>query len=157
MTRLYGRSVVGERVYDSKPKNVGKNLTIIGAISLSGVVASMTLEGGVKEEVYFAYIEQVLLPELEPGKIVFMDNLSSHKSEKIEKLIESKGAKMRFLPRYSPDLNPIELCWSKLKSFLRSKKARTKEFLEKYISEGLELITNANCKGWFEHCGYNAN
>lgn len=156
-TRLYGRTKVGDRVHDSKPKNEGKNLTLIGAISLTGVLASMTVEGGVKKEVFYAYIEQVLLPELEFGKIVLMDNLSSHKSILIEELIKSKGAKLIYLPRYSPDLNPIELCWSKVKAYLRLKKARTKELLETSIAQALELVTGENCQGWFGHCGYNAN
>lgn len=154
MTRNYARSEKGERANSVKPVSRGKLLTLIGAVSLEGIIASMTVEGGTKKETFMTYVSDVLVPELKPGNVVVMDNLSAHKSEIVKELIESAGAKLLYLPRYSPDLSPIELCWSKLKSYLRKKAPRDTEHLQQFISEALELITPDNIKSYYSHCGY---
>jgi transposase len=154
MTRAYGRAEKGLRANSVKPVSKGKLLTLIGAVSLEGMIASMTVEGGTKKETFITYISDVLVPELKPGNVVIMDNLSAHKSEEVKELIESTGARLLYLPRYSPDLSPIELCWSKLKSYLKKKAPRNSELLQQFIKEALELITLDNIKSWFSHCGY---
>lgn len=154
MNRNYGRAKKGKRALGTNPVSKGKLLTLIGAISLNGMMGCMTFEGGTKKEIFITYIKDVLSPDLREGNIVIMDNLSAHKSNEIREIIESKGAFLVYLPRYSPDLNPIELCWSKLKSYLKKQKARDYESLQVYIREALELISIDNIKGWFSHCGY---
>lgn len=154
MARTYARGEKGERAHSVKPVSKGKLLTLIGAVSLDGMIASMTVEGGTKKETFITYISDVLVPELKPGNVVIMDNLSAHKSDTIKELIESVGAKLLYLPRYSPDLSPIELCWSKLKSYLKKKAPRNNELLQLYIKEALELITIDNIKSYFYHCSY---
>lgn len=154
MTRTYARSEKGKRANSVKPVSKGKLLTLIGAVSLEGMIASMTVEGGTKKETFITYLSEILIPELKPGNVVIMDNLSAHKSDRVKELIESVGAKLLYLPRYSPDLSPIELCWSKLKSYLKKKAARNIELLQQFISEALELITLDNIKSYYSHCGY---
>lgn len=154
MTRLYGRAAPGERVIDSVPKNYGENISMLACLSVSGIVAPMTIDGAVDGLVFKAYVEQVLCPTLCEGDVVVMDNLSAHKVAGVRELIESRGAKLVFLPPYSPDMNPIEKCWSKLKTYLRAAKARTRETLEKALAEALRLITKEDAAGWFASCGY---
>jgi hypothetical protein len=153
MTRLYGRGKVGERVVMDSPRNKGKNTSVLGALSLDGLIASMTVIGSTNTKVFETYIEKILLPQLWPGAIVLMDNLSVHKGKKIKELISSVGAKLVFLPAYSPDLSPIELCWSKFKEFLRSREPRTQEELDRTITEAIAQITEDDIFGWFAHCG----
>ncbi|MGK7922678.1 MAG: transposase [Trichodesmium sp.] len=136
-TRLYGRGKVGERVVSNPPRNKGKNTSVLGGLSLDGLIASTTVIGSTNKNVFETYIKQILVPQLWPGAIVLMDNLSIHKGSRIQELISSTGAKLMFLPAYSPDLSPIELCWSKFKEFLRSRQARTHEQLDQVISEAL--------------------
>lgn len=154
MTPRYGRASPGERVNESTPLNYGENITMLAAISLSGIDAPMTIEGAVDGLVFKTYVEQVLAPTLEPGDVVVMDNLGAHKVAGVIDAIEARGAKAIFLPPYSPDLNPIEKCWSKIKTYLRSAKARTREALEKALKEALVLITPNDAAGWFASCGY---
>ena len=154
MTRLYGRARPGERVNEAAPLNYGENITMLAAISLSGVDAPMTIEGAVDGLVFRAYVEQVLAPTLAKGDIVVMDNLGAHKVAGVTEAIKARGAQVIFLPPYSPDLNPIEKCWSKIKTYLRSAKARTREALEKALKEALLLITPSDASGWFASSGY---
>lgn len=154
MTRLYGRARPGERVNEATPLNYGENITMLAAISLSGIDAPMTIEGAVDGLVFKTYVEQVLAPTLIPGDIVVMDNLGAHKVSGVAETIEAKGASVIFLPPYSPDLNPIEKCWSKIKTYLRKAKARTREALEKALKEALLLISPKDAAGWFASCGY---
>ena len=154
LTRLYARSPKGERAYGSAPKNWGENVTIIGALSSQGMLASMYLPGSCDRNVFLTFVENVLLPELWPGAVVVLDNLSVHHCPRVEALLASKGARLIYLPPYSPDLNPIEKAWSKLKAFLREKAARTHQALGKAIAEGLDRITAQDAQGWFAHCGY---
>jgi transposase len=152
MTRLYARSEKGGRIYEAMPDSRWKILTIIGAMSLRGMIATMTIEEATDGDIFRAYVEKVLCPALQTGDVVVMDNLSSHKVSGVQEMIEKAGAEVLYLPPYSPDLNPIEKAWSKLKKILRDAKARTKEALEKAIAEALKLITADNALTWFKHC-----
>ena len=154
MTRLYGRAPRGERVAGTIPQNYGANVTMLAALGRHGVEAVMTIEGATDAEVFRAYVDQVLRPTLRPGDIVIMDHLRAHKAAGICEAIEQAGAQVLYLPPYSPELSPIELCWSKLKMALRTAKARTREALERAIVQALATITVADAHSWFHHCGY---
>jgi transposase len=149
MTRLYARCAGGRRIHESTPDGRWKILTILGAISTRGMIATMTIEAATDREIFLAYLDHVLCPQLRPGDVVVMDNLSSHKVAGVRERIEATGAQLLYLPPYSPDLNPIEKAWSKLKQGLRSVKARTKEALDKAIAELLPQISPENAQAWF--------
>lgn len=157
MTRLYGRAPRGERAVGSVPINYGENLTIIGAIGTGGLDALMTVDGATDGDVFRVYVGEVLCPTLRPGDIVVMDNLGAHKASGIREAIEGKGAKLLYLPPYSPDLSPIERCWSKIKAALRAKGARTRRALERAIRQAISTITESDALAWFAHCGYQLN
>ncbi len=140
MTRHYGRGENGVRVYDERPGNKGKNITLIGAMSDEGLIATMTFLGSLNPASFLVFIEQLLLPQLWMGAIIVMDNLPVHYANAAKSLIESVGAKIKFLPPYSPDLSPIELCWSKLKEILRSAKTRTFDALDVAITMAVNAI-----------------
>jgi len=127
-------------------------MTILGAMSLSGMIATMTIEEPTDADIFLAFIEQVLCPALRPGDLVVMDNLSSHKVPAVRQLLENAGAELLYLPPYSPDLNPIEKAWAKLKQLLRAAQARTSQALEQAIADALKLITPDNAKAWFRLC-----
>ena len=154
MTRLYARSPGGQRIHEGTPGGHWKIMTILGAMSLRGMIATMTIEAATDAEIFLAYVEQVLCPVLRPGDVVVMDNLSSHKVDGVCKLIEKAGAEVLYLPPYSPDLNPIEKAWSKLKQLLRAARARTQEALDQAIAEALRLISPDNARAWFRHSQY---
>lgn len=153
MTRLFARALPGERAVDAVPRNHGTNISLIGALSLDGLIASMTLKGSVDTSVFLSYVCDVLSPQLWVGAIVVMDNLKVHHAYSVCQAIEAVGARVVFLPPYSPDLSPIELCWSKLKQFLRSKAARTDQALDQAMTEAVQFITEDDAIGWFNHCG----
>ena len=150
MDRLRSRAPRGERAYGRVPKNRGKNLTLIASMSLSGMGKSMCLEGATDAKAFEAYVEHFLAPSLSKGQVVVMDNLGAHRPKRIRELIEARGAELVFVPSYSPDLNPIEQAFSKIKNVLRKLGARTHEAME----EALFKVTAADAAGWFEHCGY---
>lgn len=154
MTRLYGRAARGARVFDSVPQNYGENITMLACLSETGLSAPMTVAGAVDGLVFRAYVEHVLAPTLSPGDIVIMDNLGAHKVKGIREAVEARGAQVIYLPPYSPDLNPIEKCWSKIKTYLRAAKARTRQALEQALKEALLLVTEKDAQGWFASCGY---
>lgn len=154
MTRLFGRAVRGQRVPDAVPKNYGSNVTILGCLSCQGIDAVMTIGGPTDTPVFLAYVTQVLVPTLMPGDVVVMDNLGAHKVKGVREAIEAAGATLLYLPPYSPDWSPIEPCWSKLKTFLRAAKARTREALDEALTNAIRMITAADARGWFAHCGY---
>ncbi len=154
MARQYGRAPAGERVEDDKPYNHGENVSLVGALGRGGLRTLMTLGGAVDGDAFVAFVRGFLVPTLRKGDIVLMDNLSVHKVKGVREAIETAGATLRYLPAYSPDLNPIERCWSKLKTLLRSAAARTREALDKAIAEAMEQITAADAAGWFLHGGY---
>ena len=154
MTRLYGRCFDGQRVADARPHGHWCTTTMLSSIRLDGTTAVMVIEAATDAMVFQAYVWQVLIPSLRPGDIVVMDNLSPHKSAGIAEAIEAAGAEVWFLPAYSPDFNPIEKMWSKIKAFLRAAKARTYEALLEAIAAALKTITASDAIGWFESCGY---
>jgi transposase len=154
MTRLYGRAKEGQRAVDETPSGHWCTTTMISSVRLDGSTACMVVDGATTKDIFKAYVEQILLPTLKAGDIVVLDNLSAHKNKESRDLIESVGAELWFLPPYSPDLNPIEKMWSKIKSILRSLKARTEETLINAVAKALDAITANDVKGWFESCGY---
>jgi transposase len=149
MTRLYARAMGGRRIHEATPGGHWRIMTILGAMSLSGMVATMTIEEPTDTDIFLAYVEHLLYPVLKPGDVVVMDNLSAHKAPAVRDWIEKAGAEVLYLPPYSPDLNPIEKAWSKLKQLLRAAKARTKETLDQAITEALPCITPDNARAWF--------
>lgn len=154
LTRQYARAPKGQRAYAAKPVNRGANVTTIGALGLEGLVAVMTVDGSTTGEVFRTYIDQLLVPRLRSGQVVLMDNLRAHKVSGIQESIEATGARLQYLPPYSPDFSPIEPCWSKLKTFLRAQAARTRDALDTALTDGLTRISPADARGWFKHCGY---
>jgi transposase len=154
MCRQYARSPKGERIHDTRPSKRKGNVTIIGALSISGIVAAMTINGSADGAVFLAYTTEILVPQLRPGNVVVMDNINIHKVAGIKQAIESVGARLINLPEYSPDLNPIEECWSKVKAILRTVAARTLETLEQAITQALASVTEKDAIGWFTHAGY---
>ena len=154
MTRRYGRAPRGERVVDHVPAGTYHATTMLGALRHDGTIAAMVYEGGTDVAVMQAFVEGDLRRILRPGDIVVMDNLSAHKDTQVIAAIESVGAIACYLPPYSPDLNPIEAMWSKVKEILRSLKARTAEALLDAIGVALRSVTTTDAEGWFVHCGY---
>ncbi len=149
MTCLYARCQGGARIHEGTPDGRWKILTIPGAISTRGMVATMTVEAATDREIFLAYLDEALCPKLRPGDVVVMDNLSSHKVKGVRERTEAAGAQLLYLPPYSPDLNPIEKAWAKLKQLLRAVKARTKEALDQAIAELLPLLTAEDAQAWF--------
>jgi transposase len=154
MDRLRSRAPRGLRAYGRVPKNRGKNTTLIASMSLHGMGESMCVEGATDAAAFEVYIEYLLPPSLCEGQVVVMDNLGAHQPKRIRELIEARGAEVVFLPSYSPDLNPIEQAFSKIKNILRKLGARTHEALLEAMEEGLSKVTPADAAGWFDHCGY---
>ena len=154
MTRLYGWAPKAKRALSSAPKNRGRNTTILGALSANGWQVGMTIEGAADRLTFEVFIEHYLLPTLTPGHIIVLDNLSIHKGQKVRELVEAAGCSLLFLPTYSPDFNPIEMAWSKLKTFLRKVAARTRDELEQAIGQGLDTISPKDANNWCRHCGY---
>ena len=154
MTREYARAPRGERAHGAVPRNAGTVTTMIGALDMDGVRAMMTVEGATDAEVFETFLERVLLRKLKPGDIVVLDNVGAHKTAEVRRLIRAAGARVLYLPPYSPDLNPIELCWSKLKALLREFGARTHDALDDAIRRAMDLIDDSDASAWFGHCGY---
>jgi transposase len=154
MTRLYGRAPAGERVVGSVPQNYGQSVTMLGALSVRGLQAVMTVDGATDADVFRTYVKQVLGPTLTPGDVVVMDNLQAHKAVGVQQAIARRGARLLYLPPYSPDLSPIEPCWSKVKTTLRKVKARTRAVLDAAIAEAMVTVSPTDAWGWFKHCGY---
>jgi transposase len=150
----YGWAPKGQRAWGKAPTNRGKNTTVLAAMTHKGLLVSMTVEGAANTEAFLTYLDELLGPALHPGQTVLMDNLRVHKAQAVRERIEARGCRLVFLPRYSPDFNPIEGAFSKLKTFLRRVQARTRELLEAAIGAGLQTITTQDAQGWFEHCGY---
>jgi transposase len=154
MTRLYGRAGKGKRCCDKAPDGRWETVTMLSSIRLDGETESVLFEGAVDRAMFEAYIEQILGPSLRPGDIVVMDNLASHKSQAAQAFVESRSAAYLFLPAYSPDYNPIEKMWSKVKQILRSMKACSQEELFDAIAKALSMVTADDAQGWFASCGY---
>ena len=154
MTRLYGRCFDGQRILDATPHGHWCTTTMLSALRVDGSTACMVIEGPTDADVFGAYVGQVLIPSLRHGDIVVMDNLTPHKQAGVLAAIEAVGAQVWFLPPYSPDLNPIEKMWSKVKAHLRKAKARTLEALLEAIRNALRAVTSSDILGWFAECGY---
>lgn len=154
LSPIYGWSRRGSRVRFKVPHNWGPNVTLLSSMSWEGMGPSLAVEGATTKAVFEAYVERVLAPSLAPGQIVVMDNLSSHKGSRIRELIEDRGCELLYLPPYSPDLNPIEEAFAKLKALLRRAGARTREALLEAMGRALEALTASDARGFFEHRGY---
>ena len=154
MARLRGRSLKGERCRAAIPHGHWKTTTFTGALRLSGMTAPLVLDGAMNGIVFRAYVEQILAPTLKAGDIVIMDNLPAHKAAGVREAIEAKGAQLRFLPPYSPDFNPIEMAFSKLKAMLRAKAERSINALWNTVGKLIDLITPEECRNFFNACGY---
>jgi transposase len=154
LTRLWGRSPIGQRLVAAVPHGHWQTSTIISAIRLTGPFASAVFDGPADAATFRAYVEQVLAPALSPGEIVVMDNLAAHKTPAVKEAIESVGANVLYLPPYSPDFNPIEAMWSKVNSHLRSAAARTFDTICSAVNDALGTITQNDCQGFFQNCGY---
>ena len=154
MTREYARAPRGERAHGTVPRNAGTITTMIGALDLWGVRAMMTVEGATDAEVFETFVERVLAKKLRPGDIVVLDNVGAHRTDRVRELFRAVGASVLYLPPYSPDMNPIELCWSKLKGLLRAFGARTRDALDTAVRRAMDLIDRHDAAGWFRHCGY---
>jgi transposase len=154
LVRLYARAPRGQRAVGRAPRNRGRVRTTITSVTLDGIGPGLVVEGGVSTAGFEAYVAHVLAPTLRPGQIVVMDNLRQHQGDRTRELIEARGAALWFLPAYSPDLNPIEEAFSKVKTLLRTAAARTHEALTAAIWAALRAITTADARGSFTHCGY---
>ncbi len=154
LTRLYGRVFGGKRLVDAVPGAVWSMTSMISSIRLNGSITAMTLAGPVDGDSFKVYISQILCPTLQPGDIVIMDNLACHKSEEIRELIEGVNAEVWYLPPYSPDFNPIEKMWSKMKASMRKLKARTEKELNRAFAKSLKMVSVDDSVGWFKSCGY---
>ena len=154
MTHLYGRAAVGDRLTDKTPHGHWKTTTLIAALGLEGVRCSTLVDGTIDADVFESFVAQVLVPELRRGDVVVLDNLSSHKRAHTRKLIEAAGAELIFLPPYSPDLNPIEMIFAKVKHLLRSLACRTGDALWRVMQSVLDQVTATDAANCFEHCGY---
>lgn len=154
MNRHYGRAPRGERVYVKQRRNYGKNVSLLAGLSLEGMTEAMVIEGAVTTAVFEAFVAQVLLPTLQPGTIVILDNLPVHKASCIEQLLHAQGCQLLYLPAYSPDLSPIEQAFAKLKQFLRTVRAQTVDALIEAIAQALDTITPDDAIGFFTQAGF---
>jgi len=156
MTPLYSRALVGERAFGKAPKGKHINLTVVGAVALDGIRALMAYEGGTTKIAFLRFVQEALAPSLRVGDVVVMDNLGAHYTKGVREAIEAVGASVMYLPPYSPELNPIEHTWSKLKGQLRRAEARTLRALSAALEDSSSTITRADLAGWFDGCGYPA-
>jgi len=152
--RRYGRALAGRRLNQAVPLHGGPNVTLIAALTPDGLGALMSVDGAVNGAVFTAYLDQVPGPTLRPGDVVVLDNLSVLKVDGLHEIAQKYGARLRYLPPYSPDFNPIELAFSKLKTWLRTAKARTRDALEEVLLAAAAWITEQDAQNWFDHCGY---
>jgi transposase len=156
MTRRYGRATRGQRLVDAVPHGHWKTTTFIAALRSTGMTAPMVIDGAINGDLFCAYVNQVLVPELRPGDIVVLDNLSSHKRVESQRAIEAVGARVVFLPPYSPDFNPIENAFAKLKRLVRTAKNRTMDELWPFLGQVIDRFDPSECLNYFRHCGYAA-
>jgi transposase len=154
LSPIYAWSRKGERAFGSAPRNWGKNVTLLASITAGGLGPCLAIEGATTREVFEAYLERVLAPSLKPGQMVVMDNLSAHKGGRVKEIIEGRGCEVLYLPPYSPDFNPIEQAFSKVKGLLRRAQARTRQALIEAMGEALSAVSARDVRGFFGHCGY---
>ena len=155
--RRYARAEGGHRAHQATPLHGGPNATLVAALTPSGLQAAMPVSGAVNGEVFAAYLDQVLGPTLGPDDVVVLDNLPAHKVAGLAELVEARGARLLYFPPYSPDFNPIERAFSKLKTGLRTAQVRTREALEAVIQDASNWTTEHDAKNWFDHCGYHVH
>lgn len=153
-TPRYGWAPKGQRARGRAPRNYAQNTTLVAALTPGGITAALSFPGALNSEAFDVFLDQVLLPTLQAGQTVIMDNLSVHRRRSVRTRIESAACTVLYLPAYSPDFNPIEHAFSKLKTYLRRTEARTQEALDTALSVGLAMITPADAQGWIRHCGY---
>ena len=154
LSPLYGWAKKGERAYCSVPRNRGPNTTLLSSMSMEGMGPSLAVEGSTNREVFEIYVERVLSPTLRIGQVVVMDNLSAHKGERVRELIEQQRCELLYLPSYSPDFNPIEEAFSKIKGLIGKAQARTREAMLEAMGKAISVVTAQDARGFFEHCGY---
>jgi transposase len=154
LSPLYAWAPKGERAYCSVPRNRGPNTTLLSSMSVEGMGLSLAVEGATNREVFETYVEQILAPTLRTGQVVVMDNLTAHKGERVKELIERRGCELLYLPPYSPDFNPIEEAFAKIKSLMRKAEARTREALLAAMGTAISTLSAQDARGFFEHCGY---
>jgi len=154
MTREYARGPSGERVVGIVPRNRGVVLTVVGAVALDGVRAMMAYEGGTSAEAFLRFVREALAPSLHKGDVVVLDNLGAHRAVGVREAIETVGARLMYLPPYHPELNPIELAWSKMKALLKRMGARDLQALACALKRTKDLLTPSDLEGWYRHCGY---
>lgn len=150
----YGWAPKGSRCPGSVVRNYGENLTLIASLSLTGISSAMVLDGAANGDAFRLYVEHILVPTLTPGQLVIMDNLSIHRQGPIRRAITAAGCRVLFLPSYSPDFNPIEQAFSKVKAYLRRMEARTRDTLETAIAQAIDLVTASDARGYFGHAGF---
>lgn len=153
MTPLYGRAPKGRRLYENRPVQRGRLYTVIGALGLGGLLTVMTVEGSTVTEVFRAFVEHLLCPHLREGHVVVLDNLPAHNNLEIRELIEARSVRVVFLPPYSPELNPIECAWAKIKKIIRELKPRSLQAIDHAVATAIPTINTGDAIGWFEHCG----
>lgn len=154
MTRRYGRAMHDHRVVDSTPLNTPVSTTVLGAIRLNGDIKRTTYRGGTTAEKFITYLKDILLPSMDKDDVLIMDNMRSHHAKSVKKFLDEHKVKYIYLPPYSPDLNPIEKLWSKMKAYLRKVRIQKADKISSGIEAALQTVTSANCKGWFHACGY---
>jgi transposase len=154
LLRRYGRSPRGVRLHDYTPCGHWQAHTIVAALRVDGLTAPAVFDGPIDNPTFLAYVEQVLVPTLRPGDVVVLDNLAMHKQPEVQAAIERVGARLRFLPPYSPDFNPIEQAFAKLKAFLRAARPRSFDQVVELVAIALELFSPAECQNFVQHCGY---
>ena len=154
LSPLYAWAPKGERAYCSVPRNRGPNTTLLSSMSVEGMGLSLAVEGATNREVFETYVEQILAPTLRTGQVVVMDNLTAHKGERVKELIERRDCELLYLPPYSPDFNPIEEAFAKIKSLMRKAEARTREALLAAMGTAISTLSAQDARGFFEHCGY---
>lgn len=154
LARRYARAPRGRRAYGHVPRNHGHNVTLLAALTPDGIGPSMTITGSIDGATFAAYVQRFLVPILDPGQVVILDNLSAHKTAAAREAIEAVGCELRFLPAYSPDFNPIELAFAKIKSRLRAYAARDPETLHRATAVAIDTITPADARAFYAHCGF---
>ena len=156
MARKYGRAPKGQRLVGSVPHGHWKTTTFVAALGAGGMTAPMVIDGAMNGDLFIAYVEQILVPSLQPGDVVVMDNLSAHKRARVREAIEQAGGMLLYLPPYSPDMNPIELAFAKLKALLRKAGKRTVDGLWEFLGQALDAFPPQECLNYMRHCGYAA-
>lgn len=150
----YGWAPKGRRAHGTAPRNYDQNTTLVAALTPQGIQGALSFPGALDSNAFDVFVDQVLVPRLVPGQTVIMDNLSVHRRASVRRRIEAAHCALGYLPAYSPDFNPIELAFSKLKTYLRRVQARTQQALDAALTAGLAMITSADARGWIRHCGY---